>query len=89
MVKRVKPGGPCEGVLDAGDRVLAFDGESNDWFTIKDVARLTMGMLDTEVRMYICICIYGQSNYWFTNHKDVARLTMGMWILTCVLYGCI
>ncbi len=65
VVKRVKPGGPCEGVLNAGDRVLAFDGESNEWFTNKDVARLTMGMLDTEVCIVrecvyiyvICVCV--------------------------------
>ncbi len=40
--------------------MLAFDGESNEWFTNKDVARLTMGMLDTEVcivRVCACVCV--------------------------------
>ena len=57
VVKRVKEGGPCEGVLQEGDRVLSFDGEKNDWFTDKDIVRLTMGMPGTEVCMYVCMCV--------------------------------
>ena len=53
VVKRVKEGSACEGVVEAGDRVLAFDGDSSDNWTSQDLAKLSLGPEGSEVVLKI------------------------------------